>query len=228
MLRFTIAAKCMHNDTGRPERLPFAFLLLLVAALLVASGCRSGEKRKTFSPQEAELLSAKGDDRLRKVAESGETDPFAAIAVFRSDVFLDQSEALAASSYTVLNEMGNCVVLNLSPGQIVPLLQEPSLRRLAWFGPQGRMARLEPSLEIAMMSRFGAGTEKDDVDLLLRLTDVGGAAEERHVADSGFRVETKAGPTWIVTGPMAGIPKLLESDRIIYIEGASQARTTPR
>jgi len=181
-----------------------------------------------LSPTETELLGAKGDDRLRKTLESGETDPFAAIAVFRSDVFLDQSEALVASPYAVLNKMGNCAILNLSPGQIVPLLQNPSLRKLAWLGPQRRLARLEPSLEIAMLSRFGAGTEGNDFDLLLRFIDVGGAEEERHVAESGFRIGIRAGPTWVVTGPMSGIPKLLESDRIIYIEGASQARTMPR
>ncbi|MBP2683481.1 MAG: hypothetical protein H6Q79_1520 [Deltaproteobacteria bacterium] len=45
---------------------------------------------------------------------------------------------------------------------------------------------------------------------------------------AGFRVVTKAGPTWVVTGPMSGLPKLLESDRINYIEGGSPARTMPR
>jgi hypothetical protein len=51
--------------------------------------------------------------------------------------------------------------------------------------------------------------------------DVGGAAEERSVVAAGFRVVTKAGPNWIVTGPMSGLPKLLEIDRVIYIEKAS-------
>jgi hypothetical protein len=71
-----------------------------------------------------------------------------------------------------------------------------------------------------MMSRYGAGTEDRDVNLLLRLVDVGGAEEERHVVAAGFRVDTRAGPNWVVTGPMSGLPKLLESDRIIYVEGA--------
>jgi hypothetical protein len=71
------------------------------------------------------------------------------------------------------------------------------------------------------MSRYGAGTEDRDVNLLLRLVDVGGAEEERHVVAAGFRVVTRAGPNWVVAGPIAGIPKLLESNRIIYIEKAS-------
>jgi hypothetical protein len=203
-------------------------LLLLAAFLPLACGCLSGEKRRTFSPPDEELLRAKADPRLRKEAETGGTGPFAAIAVYRNDVFLDQSEALGRSSLTVLNEIGSTVILQLSPGQIVPLLKDPSLRKAFWFGPQGLLARLDPSLEIDMMSRYGAGTEDRDVDLLLRFIDVGGANEERHVTAAGYRIVTRAGPTWIVTGPTAGIPKLLESDRIIYLEGASQARTMPR
>jgi len=180
-----------------------------------------------LSPQDAGLFGAKADLRLLKEAETGGTDPFAAIAVFRNDVFLDQSESLQRSSLTVLNEMGNSVILLLRPGQIVPLLKDPSLRKLAWFGPQGLLARLDPSLELDMMSRYGAGTEDRDVDLLLRLVDVGGEKEERHVTAAGYRIVTRAGPTWVVSGPTAGIPKLLESDRIIYIEGASKARIMP-
>ncbi len=117
--------------------------------------------------------------------------------------------------------MGRTAILLLSPGQIVPLLKDPSLRKAAWIGPQGRLARLDPSLELDLLARFGAGTEDRDVNLLLRLVDVGGAEEERHVVAAGFRVVTRAGPNWIVAGPMSGLPKLLESDRIIYIEKAS-------
>jgi hypothetical protein len=189
--------------------------------LPLVSGCLSGEKRPTFSPPDEELLRAKADPRLRKEAEKGGTEKFAAIAVYRNDVFLNQSEALERSSLTVLNKMGRTAILLLSPGQIVPLLKDPSLRKAAWFGPQRLLARLDPSLELDMMSRYGAGTEDRDVDLLLRFVDVGGADEERHVAASGFRVVTRAGPNWVVSGPIAGIPELLESDRIIYIEKAS-------
>ena len=123
-------------------------LLLLAVFLPLAAGCLFGEKRRTFSPPDEELLRAKADPRLRKEAETGGTEPFAAIAVYRSDVFLDQSEALGKSSLTVLNEMGSTAILLLSPGQIVPLLKDPSLRKAAWFGPQRLLARLDPSLEL--------------------------------------------------------------------------------
>lgn len=189
--------------------------------LPLVSGCLFGEKRRTFSPPDQELLRAKADPRLRKEAETGGSEPFAAIVVYRNDVFLNQSEALGRSSLTVLNEMGRTAILQLSPGQVVPLLKDPSLQKAAWIGPQGLLARLDPSLELDLLARFGAGTEDRDVNLLLRLVDVGGAVEERHVVAAGFRVVTKAGPNWIVTGPMSGLPKLLEIDRIIYIEKAS-------
>lgn len=189
--------------------------------LPLACGCLSGEKRRTFTPPDEELLRVKADPRLRREAETGGTEPFAAIAVYRNDVFLDQSEALGRSSLTVLNELGRTVILLLSPGQVVPLLKDPSLRKVSWFGPQGLLARIDPSLELDMMTRFSAGTEDRDVNLLLRFVDVGGAKEERDVVAAGFRVVTRAGPNWIVAGPMSGLPKLLESDRIIYIEKAS-------
>ena len=189
--------------------------------LPLASGCLFGETRRILSPPDEELLRAKADPRLRKEAETGGSEPFAAIVVYRNDVFLDQSETLGRSSLTVLNELGRAAILLLSPGQVVPLLKDPSLQKAAWIGPQGRLARLHPSLELDLLARFGAGTEDRDVNLLLRLVDAGGAVEERLVVAAGFRVVTRAGPNRVVTGPMAGLPKLLESDRIIYIEKAS-------
>ena len=212
----------MSDSSHRNPKARRLFSLLLLAAFLpLVCGCLFGEKRRILSPADEELFAAKADPRLRKEAETGGSDPFAAIAVYRNDVFLHHSEALGNSSLTVLNEMGRTVILLLSSGQIIPLLKDPSLQKAAWIGPQGLLARLDPSLELDLLSRFGAGTEDRDVNLLLRLVDVGGAGEERQIFAAGFRVVTKAGPNWIVTGPMTGLPKLLEIDRIIYIEIAS-------
>ena len=204
-----------------PNARRLSSLLLLAVFLPLVGGCLFGEKRRTLSPADEELLGAKADPRLRKEAETGGSEQFAAIAVYRSDVFLHQSEALGNSSMTVLNEMGRSVLLLMSSGQIVPLLKDPSLQKAAWIGPQGLLARLDPSLELDLLTTFGAGTEDRDVNLLLRLVDVGGAGEERSVVAAGFRIVTKSGPNWVVTGPMMGLPKLLGIDRIIYIEKAS-------
>ena len=196
-------------------------LLLLAVFLPSVYGCHSGEKRRTFSPPDEELLRTKADPRLRKEAETGGSEPFAAIVVFRNSVFLNQSEALGESSMTVVNEMGPAAILQLSPEQIVPLLKNPSLLKAAWIGPQRLLARVEPSLEFELLNRFGTGTEDRDVNLLLRFMDVGGAGEERQIAAAGFRIVTKTGTNWIVSGPISGLPKLLEIDRISYIQKAS-------
>jgi len=217
VLRFINTVFMNRNTLARR----LASLLLLAVFLPLACGCLFGEKRRVLSPSDEELLVAKADPRLRKEAETVGTEQFAAIAVYRNDIFLHHSEALGKSSLTVLNEMGRAAILLLSPGQIVPLLKDPSLQKAAWIGPQGRLARLDPSLELDLLSRFGAGTEDRDVNLLLRLVDVGGASEERAVIAAGFRIVTKAGPNWVVAGPMMAIPKLLEYDRINYIEKAS-------
>ena len=212
----------MSDISHRSRRAGRLLSLFLLAALLSpVSGCLFGDKRPTFSSTDEELLRTKADPRLRKEAETGGTEPFAAIAVYRNNVFLDQSESLGKTSLTILNEMGNTVILLLPPGEIVPLLKDPSLRKAAWFGPQGLLARLHPSLELEMLTRFGAGTEDRDVTLLLRLVDTGGAEEERQIVGAGFRIVTRAGPNRVVAGPMSGLPKLLECDRIIFIETAS-------
>ena len=148
--------------------------------------------------------------------------PFAALAVFRGDAFLRHSAKLEQASIPVLNELGTAAFLLLRPGQVLPLLKDPDIRRIAWFGPQGRLARLDPSLELDVMARYGDGTEGKDRDLLLRCRDVPGESEERSVTAAGYRIVTRAGPNLVVSGPYGGLPKLLANDRIIYIEKASK------
>ncbi len=48
---------------------------------------------------------------------------------------------LERSSIPILDEMGNAALLLVRPGQVFPLLMDPSLVKAAWFGPQGRLAR---------------------------------------------------------------------------------------
>jgi len=198
-------------------------LLLLLVSLPLAAGCLFGERRRDLSPQDAALFLEKADERLRKEAESGGTDPFAAIAVFRNDVFLDQSESLLRSSLTVLNEMGNAAILLLRPNQVLPMLKDPSVRRLAWFGPQGRLARLDPSLELDLLARYGKGTEGSDAPFLARFRSVPGEAEERSVIAAGYRILFRGGPNMVVAGPWSGVPRLLEIEWVIYLEKGTGA-----
>src|SRR5512139_1053111 len=205
----------------RNNRPASAALFLLSAAFLFA-GCPAGGKRAVLPSAEEELLRAKGDERLLDAVREGGTDPFAAIVVFRGDAFLRHASKLEQASIPLLNEFGNAAILLLRPGQVVPLLTDPDVRHIAWFGPQGRLARLDPSLEMDVMARYGDGTGGKDRDLLLRCRDVPAEAEERSVTAAGYRIVTRAGPNLVVSGPYGGLPKLLANDRIIYIEKASK------
>lgn len=151
----------------------------------------------------------------------GGKEPFAAVAVFGGNVFLRHSAGLEQASIPLLNELGNAAFLLLRPAQVVPLLKNPDVRHVAWFGPQGRLARLDPSLEMDILARYGGGTEGMDRGILLRCRDVPGEAEERSVTGAGYRVISRAGPNLVVSGPYTGVPALLGNDRIVYLEKAS-------
>lgn len=211
----------MSASFPRNSRPASAALFLLSAAFLLA-GCPAGGKQAVLPPADEEILRAKGDEPLLATVRGGGMGPFAALAVFRGDAFLRHSAKLEQASIPVLNELGTAAFLLLRPGQVLPLLKDPDIRRIAWFGPQGRLARLDPSLELDVMARYGDGTEGKDRDLLLRCKDVPGESEERSVTAAGYRIVTRAGPNLVVSGPYGGLPKLLANDRIIYIEKASK------
>jgi len=208
----------------RNSRPATAALLLLSAAFLLA-GCPAGGKLAVLPPGEEELLRAKGDERLLVAVRDGGKEPFAAVAVFRGDVFLRHSAKLEQASIPPLNMLGNTAILLLQPGQVVPLLKDPDVRRIAWFGPRGRLARLDPSLELDAMARYGDGTDGKDRTILLRCRDVPGVAEEGSVTAAGYRIVTRAGPNLVVSGPYNRLPELLGNDRIIYLEKASNQAT---
>jgi hypothetical protein len=203
-----------------PRNRRSAALFLLSAAFLLA-GCPGAGTRGVLPPAEEELLLEKGDPALLDAVRRGGSGPFAALAVFRGDAFLRHSAKLEQSSVPILNEIGSAALLLLRPAQVVPLLKDPDIRRIVWFAPQGRLARLDPSLELDVLSRYGAGTEGKERELLLRFRDVPGETDERSVAAAGYRVVTRAGPNLVVSGPLSGVPKLLANDRIIYLEKAS-------
>ena len=211
----------MSASSPRNSR-PVTAALLVLSAAFLSGGCPAGGGRAVLPPAEEELLLAKGGPRLLAVVQEGGKEPVAALAVFRGDVFMRHSAMLERSSIPLLNELGNAAILLLRPDQVLPLLKAPEVQRIAWFGPRARLARLDPSLELDVMARFGDGSEGKDRPLLLRLKDVPGEAEERSVAAAGYRVVTRAGPNLVVTGPFTGLPELLENDRIIYIEQASK------
>ena len=194
-----------------------AALLLLTAAALLA-GC-FGATPYVPTKDDDDLLNAKGADKaLYEAVCKGETDPFVLIAVFRKDVFMSHSSALEQSFIPVLSEFGNAALLLVRPHEVLPLLKDPSLKKAAWFGPQGRLARLDPPLEFDLLDRFGKGAESNHVAILTRFRSPPKAAEEKAVTAAGFQIIAKEGPTFMISGPVSGIPKLLDHDWVIYLE----------
>jgi hypothetical protein len=203
-----------RNSRGRA----WPLLLLLLSAGLLSTGCPAGSKPITLPEADEKLVTAKGDPALLAAVRENGKDPFAAIAVFTRDVFLGESAMLERSSVTLLNEFGNTAILLLRPKEVLPLLKEPSVRRIAWFGPQGRLARLDPSLELDLLSRFGKGSEGRDMAILARYRNVPGEQEERRAEEAGFRILSRGGPNLVLSGPASGVPKLLSDDWVIYLE----------
>ncbi len=184
----------------------------------LSHGCLAGSGRLALPEADEKLIAVKGDPALLAAVQENGSDPFAAIAVFGRDVFLGESAMLERSSITLLNEFGNTAILLLRPKEVLPLLRNPSVRRVAWFGPQGRLARLDPSLELDMLSRYGKGLERKEMTILVRYRNVAGEREERLAEAAGFRIITRGGPNLVVSGPAAGVPKLLSDDWVIYLE----------
>jgi len=125
---------------------------------------------------------------------------------------------LERSSIPILDELGNAALLLVRPAEVLPLLSDPSLVKAAWFGPQGRLARLDPSLELELLDRFGKGTEGKERLILARYRSVPEAKEVKAAESAGFKVVSRTGPNLVLSGPMSGIPGLLNDEWIIYLE----------
>jgi len=208
------------SDIFRPKihRKGAYALLFLLAAAAFCAGCLGAKPYVPTSDDEA-LFKAKGVDKtLYEAIRKGENDYFVIVAVFKHDVFLMQSAALEQSSIPVLSELGKAALLLVRANEVLPMLRDPSMTKAVWFGSQGSLARLDPSLELDMLGRFGKGDESKPVAILARFYSVPGAAEEKAITAAGFEISTKSGPTLIISGPVSGIPKLLERDQIAYLE----------
>ena len=195
-------------------------LLLLAAAALLA-GCL-GATPYVPTRDDEDLFKAKSADKmLYETIRKGEYEHFVLIAVFRREIFFAQSSAFEQSSIPVLSEFGNAALLLVTPNQVLPMLRDPSLVKAAWFGPQGRLARLDPSLEFDMLNLFGKGAESKPVAIQIMFRDIPKTAEEKAVEAAGFTILAKAGPTFVISGPASGIPKLLDHDGVVYLEKGS-------
>jgi hypothetical protein len=199
--------------------------MMLIAVSLVIAGCREDKPKVELTPAEKELLSTKADEKIGVIISENLPAIFAGMVVFGSDAFVTQSHMLDQANISVLNMFGNAAILLLNSKDIPMLLKEKSVKKIFYLCRQGALVRLDPPFEIDVMRRFGEGREDEPVSFFLRFREAPDEKDEKLVEAAGFKVQVRTGLVWVVEGPLRGLPRLMESDRIIYYESASKART---
>jgi len=201
-------------------------VLILAAALLVLlPACREDRPKPVLTPADEALLAEKADGKIGIIIRENLPSLFAGLVVFRSDVFLSQSAMLDERGISVLNAYGKAAILLLNSPDIPMLLRQDSVKKIYYLSRQGPLARFHPAFEMDVLRRFGEGKESDPATFMIRFRELPGEGDAKVVEAAGFRIDTRAGPVWVVTGPLTSLPRLMENDRIIFYEGASKART---
>ncbi|NJD62561.1 MAG: hypothetical protein FIA93_07560 [Deltaproteobacteria bacterium] len=198
---------------------------LLCLALLVFPGCKEDKPPPELSTGDKELLRTKADEKIGIIITQNLPALFAGVVVFRSDAFLYQSRMLDAANLSVLNSFGNTAILQLNSPDILPLLKEPSVKKVFYLCRQGTLARLDTPFELDMLRRFGDGKEDQPVPFRIRFRQPPEEKDDQLLKAAGFTVHSRAGYVWSVTGPLKRLPRLLESDRIQFYELASNGGT---
>lgn len=201
------------------------FLPLLAALLLLFPSCKEERQNPKLTPSDEALLQEKADGKIGVILRENLPSLFAGLVVFRSDVFLSQSAMLDEHGISVLNAFGNAAILLLNSPDLPTLLRQDSVKKVYYLSRQGPLARFHPSFEMDLLRRFGEGKEAEPIPFLIRFRDPPGEGDARAVEAAGFRIDTRTGAVWAVTGPLTSFPRLMENDRIIFYEGASNART---
>ena len=201
------------------------FAALLLVSLFILPGCKEDKPRAELSPEDKALLSAKADEKIGIIITENLPALFAGVVVFDSDAFVSQSDMLDRANISVLNMFGKTAILLLNSPDIPPLLKEKAVKKIYYLCRQGALARLDPSFEMDLMRRFGEGKEDERIDFLLRFRDPPDVKDDKLIEAAGFTIHARTGLVWVVAGPIRRLPRLLESDRIIYYEAASKAQT---
>jgi hypothetical protein len=202
-----------------------AFAALLLAVSLFLPGCKEEKTPVVLTPAENELLRTKADEKIGTIIKENLPALFAGLVVFRSNAFISQSAMLDRANISVLNMFGNTAILLLNSRDVPFMLKEESVKKIFYLCRQGALVRLDPAFEMDIMRRFGQGKEDEPVDFFIRFREPPGDKEDMLLETAGLSVQARTGPVWVVSGPLRNLPRLLESDRIIYYESASKVRT---
>jgi len=200
-------------------------LLLLAALLMLFPSCKDEHPNPKLTPSDEALLAEKADGKVGVILRENLASLFAGLVVFRSDVFLSESAMLNERGISVLNAFGNAAILLLNSPDVPMLLRQESVVKVYYLSRQGPLARFHPAFEMDLLRRFGEGKEADPIPFMIRFRDLPDERDVRAVEAAGFRIDTRTGVVWVVTGPLTSFPRLMENDRIIFYEGASKART---
>lgn len=196
---------------------------VLACCALALAACR--EERPQLTPKTEDLLREKADARVASTLRQPDPPPFAAVVVFRSDVFLHQSALLERHGISLLDSFDNVAILLLDAGVTPRLLAEDSVRKVRYLCTQGPLARFHPAFLLSALRRFGQDKENEPVPFFIRFRGLPTDRDVKAVQDAGYTVKSRDGEVLTVSGPPAGFFRLLEIDRIIYYEGASNLRT---
>ncbi len=199
-----------------------AAALLLLGALALA-GCR--EERLTLALGTEESLRAKADETVSALIRRPDAPPFAAIVVFRSDVFLYQSATLERLNISLLDCVDNVAILMLDQSVTPPLLAEPSVLKVRYLCPPGLLVRFEPTFLLAVLRLFAQDRERQPIPFFAQFREPPTEKEIKAVQDAGFAIRSREGPVLSLFGPPAAFPSLLAISGNAHFEGASKLRT---
>lgn len=196
---------------------------VLVLGAIALAACR--EKQLTLTTGTEELLRAKSDETVASVLKQPDAPPFAAIVVFRSDVFLYQSAMLERHNISVLDSFDNVAILLLDAAVTPPLLAEASVRKVRYLCPPLLLGRFHPTFLLSVLRLFGEDKEKLPIPFFIRFRELPTEQEIRAVQDAGYAILSRDALVLSVSGPPAGLPRLLAQETIMYYEGAAILRT---
>ncbi len=196
--------------------------VILVLCALALTACR---EEAALAPGADELLRAKADETVSALVRQPDAPTFAAIVVFRSDVFLHQSAMLERHNISLLDSFDNVAILALEPRIAPALLAEDSVRKVRYLCPPASLVRFHPAFLLSVLRLFGEDRENRPIPFLVQFRAIPTDKDVKAVQAAGFTVRSREGAVLSVLGPPAGFPRLLQLDEIVYYEGASKLRT---
>ncbi len=196
--------------------------VILVLCALALTACR---EEGPLPPGTEDLLRTKADDKISALVKKPDAPTFAAIVVFRSDVFLHQSAMLERHNISLLDSFDNVAILALDPRVTPTLLAENSVRKVRYLCPPTLLVRFHPAFLMSTLRLFGEDRENQPIPFFIQFRKVPTDKEVKAVQDAGFTVRSREGAVLSVVGPAAAVPRLLQLNEIVYYEGASNLRT---